>query len=217
VTPFAFLQVNPDRIAAVVVNLLAVAGGFLAGMILFGVAAYFVDKKLTGGKSPGAMHMAARWVGGLIGAVLVALLVFGDGFGTGPGDGPGQTEKTGPGAGTGTQAATPVTAKTTDTPQPPEVTPPPPGTPTETLQVTVLSGADVKEAKFYVVGGDDPTPKTLDAVKKEIAARVAAAGAKPIAVQVVLAGRTDRQGSGVQTLISAAQQAGAQVLLPGPR
>lgn len=211
----AFLDVNPDRVASIVVNLLAVAGGFFGGLILTAIVTFLIDRKVTGGKSPAGLHKTARVSGGLLGALLVALLVFGDGFGTGPGDGPGDTDETGTGAGTGqTTITTPVTSPSPED-VPPEVPPPDPTKPIETLRVTVLSGANVKEQRFYVVEGE-PTPLTLDAVKKTMATRKAATD-KTVAIEVILSARTDPQGSGAQSLIAAAQEAGLRVVLPGPR
>ena len=203
---FAVMGFNPDHVAHLALNALAVGGGFLAGYAAVGVAAYLLDRRLTGGKSPEGMHKALRMLGGIAGAILVALLVFRDGGG-GPGDGPGTTATTGAGSGPGTGK---VAAKTTDpatTPKPPE----PPRT-EEVVRVTVLSGADVVGEKFYVVEGHGEK-LTLDEVKRSLAERKAAT-AKSLAVAVVLAARTDPDGSGVRSLIGAAQDAGYAVKLP---
>ena len=203
---FAVLGFDPDHVARLSMNALAVGGGFLAGYAVTGVAAYFLDRRLTGGKSPDGMHKALRMLGGIAGAILVALLVFRDGGG-GPGDGPGTTAATGAGSGPGTTA---ITTRTTD-PTKPEKPPEPPRT-EEVVRVTVLSGADVVEGRFYVVEGG-ATKFTLDEVKRELAARKAVT-LKTLAVEVVLAARTDPDGSGVRGLIGTAQDAGYAVKLP---
>lgn len=207
---FAALGFHPDRIAAMVVNALAVGGGFLAGFVLTGIAAHYLDKWLARGQSPAGLHRAVRYVGGVCGAILVVLLVFGDGTGRGPGDGPGTTPFTG--AGTGTTAVT-AAAQEPVSPVAPPVPDTPPGE--EVVRVTVLSGVDVVEQRFYVIEGD-PAALTLDALKRELAARKKVA-AKPLTVQVVLGPRANSDGSGVQSLIGAAQAAGYGVKLPKPQ
>ena len=209
---FAVLGFNPDRVAAMVVNALAVGGGFLAGFVLAGVAAHFLDKWLAAGRSPAGLHKALRYLGGICGAILVILLVFRAGGG-GPGDGPGTTAATGVGSGPG---AGPTTAVTAPTPDPTaKDKPPEPARTEEVVRVTVLSGADVVDGKFYLI--DIATEKrTLDEVKRELAARKAVT-LKALAVEVVLATRTDPDGSGVRSLIAAAQDAGYAVKLPQAR
>ena len=203
---FAVLGFNPDRIAALVVNSLAVGGGFLAGYALTLLATYLLDRWLTGGKSPVGLQRAVKMVGGVCGALLVLLLVFSAGGG-GPGDGPGTTATTGTGSGPGTSE---VAAKATDPATPPK--PPEPPRTEEVVRVTVLSGADVVGEKFYVVEGH-AEKLTLDEVKRVLAERKAAT-AKSLAVAVVLAARTDPDGSGVRSLIGMAQDAGYAVKLP---
>ena len=205
---FAILGFNPDRLAAMAMNALAVGGGFLAGYLATALAAYFLDRWLTNGKSPVGLHKTVRAVGGVCGAVLVALLVFGDGTGTGRGDGPGTTPSTGAGAGT-----TAVTTNALDPATKDKL--PEPSRTEEIVRVTVLSGADVVGELFYVVEGH-AEKRTLDEVKRELAARKVGP-LKTLVVEVVLSPRTDPQGSGVQSLIGAAQDAGFRVVLPQPR
>ncbi len=206
---FAVLGLNPDHVAALVVNSLAVAGGFLAGYALTLLATYLLDRWMTGGKSPVGLQRAVKMVGGVCGALLVLLLVFGAGNG-GPGDGPGTTAATGAGSGTGTTVGTTKTADPATPPKPPE--PPEPPRTEEVVRVTVLSGADVVGEKFYVVEGD-AAKLTLDEVKRTLAERKAGT-LKSLAVAVVLAARTDPDGSGVRSLIGMAQDAGYAVKLP---
>ncbi len=202
----AVLGFNPDHVASLAMNALAVGGGFLVGYGVTAVAAYFLDRRLTGGKSPEGMHKALRMLGGVAGAVLVALLVFRDGGG-GPGDGPGTTAAPGAGGGPGTTAVTTKAADPTPLVKPPE----PPRT-EEVVRVTVLSGADVVGEKFYVVEGR-AEKLTLDEAKRQLAQRKADT-MKSLTVQVVLGPRANPDGSGVGGLISMAQDAGYAVKLP---
>ena len=211
-TTFAVLGFNPDRIAAMVLNALAVGGGFLAGYVVTWFAAYYLDKWLAASRSPVTLLKALRMLGGICGAILVLLLVFGAGGG-GPGDGPGTTAATGAGSGPGAGPAT--TAVTAPAPEPVTPKPPEPTASDEIVRVTVLSGADVVEGRFYVVEGS-PLKLTLDEVKKELAARKAVT-LKTLAVEVVLDARTDPNGSGVQSLIAAARDARYAVKLPQAR
>lgn len=168
-TVFALLDTfNPERVVQLVVNCFAVAGGFLAGYLLTWVVARLLDRWLTGGKSPHQLHLAARIIGGIAVAILVAMFVFGSGGG-GTGNGTGGTpgdEKTGTtGGGTGptvpTTNDTKPTVKTTiENPAPPE----------QRLRVTLLGGDDVRDEKFYLVD-DDPTPKAFGEVVTAVNAK----------------------------------------------
>lgn len=206
-TLLAFLFVNPEHVTALLLNFLAVGGGFLAGFVLMGLAAYFVDRWLTGGKSPDGLHKVLRMIGGVCGAILVALIVFGAGNGgttDGPGKGDGTTEKTGNSSGTST-------VSTEQQPVTPPPTPEPKG-PEETLKITILSGTDVKDEKFYLIE-KDRTAKSLDEVKDAIKTRKATT-TKPLAIDIQLTPRTDRNNSGVLDLESWARDAGMRVILP---
>ncbi len=206
-TLLAFLFVNPEHVTALLMNFLAVGGGFLAGFVLMGLAAYFLDRWLTGGKSPDGLHKVLRMIGGVCGAIIVALIVFGAGNGgttDGPGKGDGTTERTGNSSGTSTVSTEqqPVTPLTTPEPKGPE----------ETLKIMILSGTDVKDEKFYKIE-KDPTPKTLAEVKDAIATRKATT-TKPLAIDIQLTPRTDRNNSGVKELETWARDAGMRVILP---
>lgn len=210
----ALFTVNPERVTALVTNILAVGGGYLAGFVGVGVTAYFLDRRLTGGKSPEGMHKVVRQIGGVIGALLVAVIVFGSGGdGGGSGDGTGTADQPNAGTGTGTGGGT---TPTTDPRQPPIVTPPPAPVPAEdAVVVTVLSGADVRDAKFYVVDADR-TPRTLDEVKDQVATRLRANPKGGVAIAIRLAPRTDRYNSGVRSLETWAREALMPVIILPP-
>src|SRR5581483_10015840 len=113
----------------------------------------------TGGKSPQGVHRVARILGGLVVAILVALMLFGRGGpGTGEGAGGGPTNEKGEGHGTGTQQTRPTNTDTTPPPPQTDSTPP-----EQRVRVTLLGGEDVKDEKFYQIG-DDRTPRTLKEV-----------------------------------------------------
>jgi len=154
---FAFIGFDTDRVVRFALNLLAVGGGFLVGHVLTGVIAWALDRWITGGKTPQGVHRVARMVGGAALALLVAMMLFGQGGygdGTGPGGGSNPDDK-GPGGGTTTQ---PTDQR--------DVRPPPPvpqkdSTPPEQrVRVTMLGGSDVKDEKFYMID-DDRTPRAF--------------------------------------------------------
>ena len=203
------LALDPDRIARLVTALLAVLGGYLAGFVLAGVCAHFLDRWLTGGKSMNGLHTAARHVGGIAGAVLVALIVFGGiGDGEGPGGGPGTTPTSGTGPGVGPNTLTSSKGEALQTAQ----APPEPDKPVEeVVQVTVLSGADVRDQRFYLVD-DGRNPLTLAEVQDRVRGKRVGPGGVSIAVR--LAPRTDRNNAGVRDLEAWARDAGMRVILP---
>jgi hypothetical protein len=131
-------------------KLLMVAGGFAGGYLLAMLAGIGFDKLLAHKSSPPFLHRWLRRIGGVLGALLVAFLVFrGGGFGNGKGtESGGDTPNTGNQAGSGgTEASTnPTTSaiKPTDT----AVTLKP-------LEVTILAGEEVEKntEKFYRLGG----------------------------------------------------------------
>jgi len=209
-TLFALFDVNPERIAGFVMNCLAVAGGGLAGFIVVGLMAWFLDRKLTGGKSPPGLHKTVRYVGGVIGAVIVALLVFGSGDGGLGGDQPGGASSASGTNGTGNSSVTSKSTEPTDAPPvPPEELAPK----EEPIRITVLSGAAVKEERFYQIESDR-TPRNLSDVKDAVAARRKTTK-KQLAVEIRLGERTDRNNSGVLDLEGWAIAAGLRVILPG--
>lgn len=205
------LALDPERIARFVTAILSILGGYLAGFTVVGVAAYFLDRWLAGGKTPAGLHKVLRYVGGVAGALLVALMVFG-GLGNGSGTG-GAGTGTAAGPGEGGPGTGPATAATSLSDTPPAVTPvPEPEKPTEeTLQVTVLSGAAVRAARFYQVG-DDPEPVDLAGVKERVRLKRVAPASLSVAIR--LAPRTDRNNSGVLELEAWAREAGLRVVLP---
>jgi hypothetical protein len=158
---------NPAKFAQLVVNGLAVAGGFLLGWVLAAVAGLLLDRWLFRRRTPPVAHKMLRLVGGVAVAVLVALIVFGHGQGwtlfggglDGSANGTGPTTPTTP-AETKSEADTLSKAA----PPKPAADAAPAG---ERIRVTMLGGADVKDQRFYLVE-DDPTPRTLAEVKAAV-------------------------------------------------
>lgn len=180
--PFGFIGLDSTKAAQYLVNGLAVGGGFLAGYLLTWFGANLLDRWMTAGKTPRGVHMTARVLGGLLVAVLVALIVFGqggDGFGLGggPGDGKGQGTGDQKGSGASTQTTQPIS--TDAKPAEPKTDAIPPE---QRVQVTLLGGEDVKDERFYLLD-DDRTPHTLAEVTAAVTAKKAAS-AKPVGVEV---------------------------------
>ena len=161
-----------ERLASFAIKCLAVGGGFLAGYLLGGAIAYALDRWAFNKKAPDLVKKSIRIVSGLVLAILVALIVFGEGGG-GLGLGGGEGKGTGTPSGEGQKEKTP-------TPAPPDkdrqVSPATPADtrPTEvTVRVTVLGGSDVVQERFYLLD-DDRTPKTFAEVRAAVTARKAA-------------------------------------------
>ncbi|MBX3398049.1 MAG: hypothetical protein KF873_04860 [Gemmataceae bacterium] len=151
----AFL--NTLRLAKLIEGALATVGAFLVGYVLVALLGWLFDKYLLKRKSPELLHRVCRLLGGLILAILVAMMLFGGGGGSGDG--------TGDGAGTGTASPGPASnAESTD----PKAVAAKVAPPVEVrVRVLVLGGTDVKDQKFYVVD-DDPAPLAFADAKSAI-------------------------------------------------
>ncbi len=142
---------SKDNLSALVVGCLAVAGGFVGGMVLGMLAAKGFDRFLVRTESPKGLHKVLRYTGGLIVAILVALMVFhgGGGGDGGPGAGGGPTPGDHPNNG-GAQ----TTAPGPDAPIAPTPVPIPPKIQIDdAVIVTVYGGADVEAGtqKYFQV------------------------------------------------------------------
>jgi hypothetical protein len=147
---------NPDNLGRVVVNVLAIAGGFLIGWLLIGSVVSAGTRVLTGGKVPRWILFVMRALGGVAVAWLVALFVFGSGNwrgfgfggdgGTGPGGGPAGTAKD-PASANGTAPAVAAPPKEDKGPKPRG----------STLRVEVIGlmgGSQVTDGRFYRFEGE---------------------------------------------------------------
>ncbi|MFO0936238.1 MAG: hypothetical protein U0798_06960 [Gemmataceae bacterium] len=178
---FAQDVTGAGRMGQLVVNCLAVGGGYLIGWFLVALLTGGFDRFVIRRKSPAKLHSASRNTGGLALAVLVAIIVFGHGqgwtlFGGG-----------GPGSDNGTSSVKTVV----DTGENKKETKPdsvpisikelPPID--ERIRVLILGGDEVKAERFYIVE-DAAGPKTFaEAMASIIAKRDAAAG-KRVGVEI---------------------------------
>ncbi len=151
----AFL--NTIRLAKLIEGALATVGAFLVGYVLVALLGWWCDKYLLKRKSPDLLHRICRLLGGLILAILVAMMLFGGGGGSGDGTGDGT------GAGKASPGHAPDAESTDPKAVAAKVAPP-----VEVrVRVLVLGGTDVKDQKFYVVD-DDPAPLAFADAKTAI-------------------------------------------------
>jgi hypothetical protein len=179
---FAIDVPDTSKAAQYLLRGLAVGGAFLVGYVLTWVVARLLDRSLTAGKSPSAVHKSARFLGGLLLAVIAAIFLFGPGgdglgFGGGPGEGKGQ----GAGEGKGGEATKPTQPISADV-KSPEPTKSDPVPPEQRVRVTMLGGEDVKDERFYLLD-DDRSPRTFAEVTAAVTAKKSAS-AKPVGVEV---------------------------------
>lgn len=169
-----FVSGAAEKLAGLAIKCLAVAGGFLAGYLLGGLIALALDRWVFARKSPDLVKKGFRWVSGLVVAILVALVVFGEGgggFGMGGGEGKGSGTTGSEGQSKDKQS--PQTA-TPDKERPPVS----PVTPAEVrpaelvIRVTILGGTDVQHERFYLID-DDRGPKTFAEVRAAVTGRKA--------------------------------------------
>lgn len=166
--------VNTLNLAKLIEGILATAGGFLIGYVLVAVFGWCFDKYVLKRQSPVLLHRICRLLGGLILAILVAMMVFsgGGGSGNGTGDGTGDG-KASPNSGT-------IEPKTKPDPSLPPLKPM--KTSEERVGITVLGGPDVQDNKFYLID-DDTTPRTFAEVKM-VLGRKKETEAKPFGLEI---------------------------------
>lgn len=164
---FAFLSDIEDRFTQLIEGLLLVAGGFLIGYLLGGLVGWALGKWVFRMKDRTTPKQLGQPIGGVLLAVIVALIVFTGGRGKGPGgngDKPGTTDT----------ASTDPNAQPKKDPEPkvpPTLPKPPDLKPTDViLRVTVYGGNAVVGERFYQLE-DEKTLKTLDELKQAITAR----------------------------------------------
>jgi hypothetical protein len=169
-----FVSGAAEHLAALAIKCLAVAGGFLAGYLLGGAIAFALDRWVFNKKAPDLVKKCVRWVSGVILAIVVALIVFGEGgggFGLGGGEGKGSGKAASEGDSKDKPASTPATPDK----NPPQVSP---VTPKDTrpaelvIRITILGGTDVSQERFYLID-DDRTPRTFAEVRAAVTARKA--------------------------------------------
>lgn len=158
-----------DQVAAYAVKCLTVVGAGLAGYVLGGLLVWGIDKSLLKQSTPAPLKKACQILLGLIAALVMAMIVFGEGgdglFGGG-GEGKG---KAGSNDTDGKQ-----TSPTNEKPKVEPVRPPAKTTdvkPGETIiHITVYGGNVAANERFYQIE-NDPTLKTFAELKQAILAR----------------------------------------------
>lgn len=166
---------NAVNFAKLIEGALATAGGFLVGYVLVWIFGWWADKYLFKRPSPMFAHRVCRMLGGLILAILVAMMVFGGGGG----DGDGTGEGSGNGKASPTNGSLDATTPNT-TPQPLPTKPLPPTV--ERVRITMLGGSDVKDQKFYLVD-DDAMPRAFAEVKAAVQKKKEST-AKPLGLEI---------------------------------
>lgn len=180
-----------EKLATFAVKCLAVGGGFLVGYFLGAVVAWALDRWVFANKSPAQLKKIVSVVAGIALAILVALIVFGEGgsglFGGGggnQGDGKGSANEN---KGKPEPAPAPEPKPDEKKDKKEEVKPPSPPMPGD-VRVTILPDDEVKDGRFYLIAGD-PNPKSLPEFKDAILAK--RKEAKPELKQVVFGFKKD--------------------------
>jgi hypothetical protein len=147
-------------------NLLLVAGGYLVGYLLGGPVGWAVGKWVFRLKAPDGFRKVGRPVGGIVLAIVVALIVF-TGKGKPSGDG-------GDGKGSPNSETTPGKNSAPTVEPNPKIdhhitTPKIDLTPPElTIRVTILAGSAVRtDGKFYLLN-DEEQAKSISELKNSI-------------------------------------------------
>jgi len=208
------LGFDPDSVERFFTNSLLVVGGFAVGYVLTGVIAYFFDRWATRNQSPQGLHKLARWIGGVVVAVMVALYLFQGGKGTGGtgGDGNGASPNLiGTGSGNGNAVATSPTSQL-----PPTTKPQPNVQTNEIIRVTILGGFQDGE-KYYVAEDDGQRTLDFNGIKAYVQSRKKAAE-KTTVLEIRLAAlnRTTRSNQVVKQLDDwARNEERLSVIFPG--
>jgi hypothetical protein len=179
---FAFFSDLENRFTQLIEGLLLVAGGFLVGYLLGGLVGWALGKWVFRMRDRSTPKQLGQPIGGVLLAIIVALIVFTGGRGKGPG---GNGDKTGTSDTVANQNAQPKADPDPKTqpilPKPPDVKPA-----DVTIRVTVYGGGAVTGERFYQLE-DDKTLKTLDELKQAITTRQAAEKGK-ITVAILFPG-----------------------------
>jgi len=207
----ALTELGADRLSRLIMQLLAVGGGFLAGFAIAWLLGMAIDKWVTGRESPFFMHKVARMLGGLIGAIIVAMIVFGDGNGGGGGRGDGEGSGKLPAKNGG--AETPDTSTVPTTVVLPKDVPPV----SELVKVTILGGEEVPKdsQRFYKLDGD-AQPITLVELRERFQTRKQST-TKSLGLEIRLSDRTDPDGGAVRQLERWRKDEAISVTYPGSK
>jgi hypothetical protein len=153
------------------INCCAVVGGFIAGWLIGAIGGWAVDKWMFAKRSPAAAKKAINILCGLLLAILIGFLVFGEGGGRGwgfSGDGnKGEGASTNPDAGK-TDPDTPPDKKTPPKIETPKTQDVKPGD--SQVRITFLGGDAVQGDRFYLMD-DEPVPKSFAELKAALIKR----------------------------------------------
>ncbi len=221
---FGLVSGLADQLATFVIKCLAVGGGFLVGYAVGGMIGWGLNRWIFRQKAPDLLKQCCKLVAGVAAALLVALIVFGEG-GNGLFGGSGSN-----GEGQGNPVIDPNANP--NSPSPPEkdqkvdstvVVPKIDTTPTDVIvRVTIIAGAAVPaEGKYYLLD-DDRVPKTLLELKRAIAERKSREKGKMTLAILFPTDRniapSDRKESKVTDVTRwATEEAGLDVMYPAAR
>jgi len=163
-----------ERLAVLAIKCLAVGGGFLFGYLVGHLVARALNRWVFASKAPETLKKLCALISGVLFAVLVAIVVFGEGggglFGSGKGTGDGDAPPVAKDKDKDKSKTDPPEQK--EPPKKPQdkLKPPDPKPTPGDLRVSILSGTDVRDGRFYQIEGD-AAPKTFDEFRDAITAR----------------------------------------------
>jgi hypothetical protein len=208
---FAFLSDAKEALAEFANNCLLVAGGFLVGYLLGGGIGWALSKWVFRQKDADTLRRLGRPIGGVLLALIVAIIVFtgkGKPHGEG-GDGKG-TPSTDPN-GNAAPSTTNPDAKTDHKVTPPKIDIKPADV---IIRVTILGGEDVMNERFYLID-DDRSPKTFDELKSAITTmKGKEKGKVTIAIVFPMKNRLPRVHIAVTQVEKWADESGLDVVFP---
>ena len=197
---------SPEVLVQAVVNVFAVAGGFLLGQLLVGIGFWLFARR-----TPAGWKRAARLLGGTVLAVFLAVVLFGHGYGWtlfgggGKGDSKGNGPAPDPGEGAGPAVVTPAT--------PPAPAPPPKPADGPVVRVTVLGGSDVRDERFYQLDAD-PAARTFAELTAALDGKKAGGKAPQVEVVFPASNTLPRDHPAVTRLSGWAASHGVAVTFP---
>jgi hypothetical protein len=164
-TVFAFLDNAKEAMTEFFTGLLLIAGGFLVGYLLGGLVGWALGRYAFRQQQPESLKRLGRPVGGVLLALIVAIIVF---TGKGKPHGEGGDGKGSPNGETasknGSSTVDPNTQKNPAKPPDPKQS--------SHARVSVLGGSDVQNERFYILN-DDRNPKTLTELQDALNALMA--------------------------------------------
>jgi hypothetical protein len=153
---YAFSSGLADRVALLAIKCLAVAGAFLFGYFLGAAIVWGIDKWVLAKKTPDTIKKICKTLIGVIVAIIVALIVFGEGGnglfgggGGGEGKGTPNSESSSEQGKHSQQATRDGNVQSSPLPKPPEAK-----SADLIIQVIIYGGSKVLDDRFYQIDGD---------------------------------------------------------------